>query len=277
MTPDRAIRTIEEEDMITNDTIDILMNRKSVRKYTDRKLTRNELETILRAGQQAPFASQLYSVLYSTEGPIAFDAPIWFVVCVDTYKLERFMKLRGWNIVTNDLTLLLLGMQDAAYMAENMVIAAESLGVGSCFLGAVSSSAARIKALSERLGLPRRVLPMVELVMGYPDEDFPPRPRYPLAFTLFENRYPELSDEDVREAMKVMDDGYLEQEYYRRYGAKLEVEDGRKDDYTLDNYSWTEHISRKWGQWAQSPNELLDALRERGFSLLRDEEVKDGT
>ncbi len=256
--------------MITNPMIETLMNRKSVRKYTDRKLSTEELETIVRAGQQAPFASQLYSVIYSTEGPIAFGAPIWFVICVDVYRLERFMKLRGWDIVTSDLTLLLLGMQDAAYMAENMVMAAESLGIGSCFLGAVSSSAARIEALSERFGLPDRVLPMVELVMGYPDEDFPPRPRYPLAFTLFENRYPELSDDDVKEAMKVMDDGYLKQGYYRRQNVKIQVEDGRSDDYTFDNYSWTEHISRKWGQWARSPDELLDALKDRGFSLFKD-------
>jgi nitroreductase len=256
--------------MMTNPTIDALMNRKSVRKFTNRKLTKDELETIVRAGQQAPFASQLYSVLYSTEGPIVYDAPIWFVVCVDTYKLERFMKLRGWTIVTNRLTLLLLGMQDTAYMAQNMVTAAESLGMGSCFLGAVSSSAARIKTLGERFALPNGVLPMVELVMGYPDEEFPPRPRYPQAFTLFENRYPELSDEDIREAMKAMDDGYLQQEYYKRNGVKIALEDGREDRYTFDDYSWTEHISRKWGQWAESPNELLDALQERGFSLSKD-------
>ena len=256
--------------MITNQTMETLMNRKSVRKYTDRKLSKDELEVIVRAGQQAPFASQLYSVLYSTEGSIAFNAPIWFVICVDTYKLERFMKLRGWDIVSNDLTLLLLGMQDAAYMAQNMVTAAESLGMGSCFLGAVSSSASRIKALSERFELPNRVLPMVELVMGYPDEDFPTRPRYPLAFTLFENKYPELSDEEVKKAMKAMDDGYLEQEYYRKANVRIKAEDGRKDNYTFDNYSWTEHISRKWGQWAESPNELLDTLKERGFSLFKD-------
>lgn len=256
--------------MIANPTIETLLNRRSVRKYTDRKLSEEELETIVRAGQQAPFASQLCSVIYSTEGPIAFDAPIWFVICVDVHRLERFMKLRGWELVTNDLTLLLLGMQDAAYMAENMVIAAESLGIGSCFLGAVSSSAPRIRALSERLELPERVLPMVELVMGYPDEDFPPRPRYPLAFTLFEDRYPKLSDDDVKRAMKVMDDGYLQQGYYRRQNVKIQVEDGRTDDYTFDNYSWTEHISRKWGQWTRSPDELLDALKERGFSLLKD-------
>jgi len=256
--------------MITNPTIETLMNRRSVRKYTDRKLSKEELETIIRAGQQAPFASQLYSVLYSTEGPIAFGAPIRFVICVDAYKLERFMNLRGWDIVTNDLSLLLLGMQDAAYMAENMVIAAESLGIGSCFLGEGSLNASRIETLSKRFELPNRVLPMVELVMGYPDEDFPTRPRYPLAFTLFENKYPELSDEEVREAMKVMDDGYLQQGYYKRYGAKIEREDGSKDNYTFDNYSWTEHISRKWGQWAKSPNELLDTLKERGFSLFKD-------
>jgi FMN reductase (NADPH) len=256
--------------MITNPTIEVLMNRKSVRKFTNRKLTRDELETIVRAGQQAPFASQLCSVVYSTEGTIAYDAPIWFVVCVDTYKLERFMKLRGWRIVTNNLTLLLLGIQDAAYMAQNMVIAGESLGIGSCFLGAVSSSAARIRTIRERFGLPNGVLPIVELVMGYPDEEFPPRPRYPLAFTLFENRYPELSDEDVRQAMKVMDDGYLRQEYYKRNDAKIDLEDGREDRHTFADYSWTEHISRKWGQWAESPNALLDALQECGFSLFKD-------
>jgi len=69
-----------------------------------------------------------------------------------------------------------------------------------------------------------------------------------------------------------MDDGYLEQEYYRKQNARIKTEDGRKDDYTFDNYSWTEHISRKWGQWAKSPNELLDTLRERGFSLFKDQE-----
>lgn len=256
--------------MLTNPVIETLMNRKSVRKYTDRKLTDDQLNTVVRAGQQAPFASQLYSVIYSTEEPIPFHAPIWFVVCVDAYKMERFMRRRGWDIVTNDLTLLLLGMQDASYMAQNMVIAAESLGMGSCFLGAVSSSAPRIKALGEKLALPRRVLPMVELVMGYPDEDFPPRPRYPLDFALFENRYPELSDAEVAQAMEVMDDGYLQQGYYRRQNVKIQVEGGRQDDYTFDNYSWTEHISRKWGQWAASPDELLDALKERGFSLFKD-------
>jgi hypothetical protein len=67
--------------------------------------------------------------------------------------------------------------------------------------------------------------------------------------------------------MKPMDDGYIEQGYYSRQKVKIPVEDGREDTYTFDDYSWTEHISRKWGQWAASPQDMIEALRERGFVL----------
>jgi len=103
--------------------------------------------------------------------------------------------------------------------------------------------------------------------MGYPDEEFPPRPRYPLSFTLFEDEYPELTDEQVAEAMKVMDDGYLAQEYYRKQNAKIRLDGDRAETYTYDNYSWTEHISRKWGQWYSSPEVLLEQLKACGFDL----------
>jgi len=257
--------------MIRNEVIDTLMNRRSVRKYKPEKPSREVIETIVRAGQQAPFASQLYSLIFSTEGKIAFDAPLWFLVCVDAHKLERFMQVRGWKVVTNDLTLLLLGMQDASYMAENMVAAAESLGLGSCFLGEGSMSASRVRRLVKKHRLPRRVLPMVELVMGYPDEDFPPRPRYPLEFTLFEGAYPELSDAAVAGAMKTMDEGYLAQRYYERLKARIRIESGAPETCTYETYGWTEHISRKWGQWSASPDELLNAFEECGFTFEREE------
>jgi len=77
-------------------------------------------------------------------------------------------------------------------MAENMVMAGESLGLGSCFLGAAPYRADKI---AKKYQLPPRVFPMVQLAMGYPAENPPPRPRYPLEFTLFEDVYPELTDE----------------------------------------------------------------------------------
>ena len=252
-----------------NPMINLLLNRRSVRKYTQVQPSDEVIEAIVRVGQQAPFASQLYSVLLTRKKKGPFGAPLWFTICVDLYKLQRFMKIRGWEVVTNDLSLLFFGIQDAAYMAENMVIAAESLGLGSCFIGNAPYMADRI---AKEFKLPERVLPLVGLVVGYPAENFPPRPRYPLWFTLFEDKYPEFSDEQVAEAMQVMDEGYLEQAYYRKQKAKIRLETKRPETFTYDNYSWTEHISRKWGQWYHSPKELLEQLHKRGFIIGKKEE-----
>lgn len=246
-----------------NPVIDTMLNHRSVRKYKKDKPTDEVIATIVQAGQQAPFASQLYSVLL-TRKKAPFGAPLWFTICVDLYRLERFMKLRGWEVKTNDLSLLFFGIQDAAYMAQNMVVAGESLGLFSCFLGAAPYIADKI---ARDFKLPPRVFPLVQLVMGYPAEEFPPRPRFPLSFTLFEDKYPEFTDEQVTEAMQVMDDGYLAQGYYAKQRAKIRLEDGKKETYTYDNYSWTEHISRKWGQWYESPQELLEQLEKRGMKL----------
>ena len=246
-----------------NPVIQTMLNHKSVRKYTQQKPTDETIQTIVRAGQQAPFASQLYSVLL-TRKKAPFGAPLWFTICVDLYKLERFMKLRGWEVVTNDLSLLFFGIQDAAYMAENMVVAGESLGLFSCFLG---NAPYRADKIARDFKLPPRVFPLVGLVMGYPAEEFPPRPRYPLSFTLFEDQYPEFTDEQVAEAMGVMDEGYLAQGYYLKQKAKIRLENGRKETFTYEDYSWTEHISRKWGQWYESPEELLEQLWKRGFKV----------
>ncbi|MBN2392141.1 MAG: nitroreductase family protein [Anaerolineae bacterium] len=249
--------------MITNPIIESMLNRKSVRKYTDQQPTDEVIETVVRAGQQAPFAAQLCSVLL-TRKKAPFGAPLWFTLCVDMHRMELIMAKRGWTVVANDLSLLLLAIQDVALMAENMIIAAESLGMGSCFLG---TTPYRAEHIQKKYHLPKRVFPLVELVMGYPDEEFPPRPRYPLAFALFEDRYPELTDAMVEEAMRVMDEGYLTQGYYRKQRAKIKLESEREETFTYDDYSWTEHISRKWGQWMDDPQELLEQLEKCGFVI----------
>lgn len=250
--------------MISNPTIDAMMHRTSVRKYRADRPTDEVIETVVRAGMQAPFASQLHSVLLSERPKAPFGAPLWFTICVDVHKLELFMARRGWKRETNDLSMILFGVQDAAYLAENMVIAAESLGMGSCFLGESPYAADRV---AEEFGLPQHVMPLVGLVMGYPAESEPVRPRYPLSYSFFRGRYREPSNEEVAEAMKAMDEGYLAQDYYRKAKVKIPLDEGREETFTFDDYSWTEHISRKWGQWHKEPDGLLEQFRKRGFSL----------
>lgn len=251
--------------MIHNQIIDTLMDRKSIRKYTAQMPTDVEIETLARAAQQAPFAGQMCSLLLKrgTKG-IPFKAPLLFTICFDMHKLEQIMIKRNWPTRSCDLALLMFGMQDAVLMAENLVIAAESLGMGSCFIGAAPF---RAKAIIRQYGLPRRVFPIVQLTVGFPAENPPTRPRYPLEYFLFEDKYPELTDEMVSKAMKQMDDGYLAQDYYREGDYKVPLEEDRKETFTFDNYSWTEHMGRKWGQWVPSPKILLEALNLCGFDL----------
>jgi nitroreductase len=256
---------------MSNDVIDVMMNRKSIRKYTPQIPSEQVLEAVIRAGQQAPFAAQLCSVLLTRKKGVPFGAPLLFTICVDLHRMELVMAKRNWNTVTNDLSLLFFGIQDASLMAENMVIAAESFGMGSCFLGVAPYIADKI---AKKYKLPPRVFPLVQLVMGYPAENPPTRPRYPLSFSLFEDKYPEFSDNDIEVAMKQMDDGYLAQGYYRKGKIKIPLEREREETFTYDDYSWTEHISRKWGQWYESPKEILEQLRMRGFNIKKADEVE---
>ena len=249
--------------MKTNPTIELMLNRKSIRRFTGRMPDNDVVEAMVRAAFQAPFAAQLGCLLLSRDvEKNTFGAPLLFTVCVDSHRLERVMSVRKWPMKTNDLSLLLFGIQDACYVAENLVVAAESFGMGSCFLGGAPYHAEEI---AEAYGLPERVFPVVQLAVGYPAEDPPPRPRYPLQFSLFEDAYPEMSESDVEEAMRVMDEGYLEQNYYRKANYMVGLEGGREETFTLDDYSWTEHMGRKWGQWFESPDALLRAFRVCGF------------
>jgi nitroreductase len=251
--------------MTENPTIKTLLERKSIRKYKDNMPSEEIVQTIVRAGQQAPFAYQLCSLLLSRNREKNMNrAPLLFTICVDSHRMELVMARRGWKMATNDLSLLLYGIQDAAYAAQNMVIAAESLGMGSCFLGGAPYHA---KQIAEEYQLPKRVFPIVQLSMGYPAEDPPPRPRYPLEFTLFEDRYPDLSPELVEQAMAQMDDGYLAQEYYRRANYMIPLGGDREETFDFSSYSWTEHISRKAGLWFDSPKAIVEQFETCGFDV----------
>ncbi|UCG45837.1 MAG: nitroreductase family protein [Candidatus Bathyarchaeota archaeon] len=251
--------------MKENPTIQTMLDHKSIRKYTSKMPPDEVIKTIVRTGQQAPFAYQCYSILLSrNQKSHPYKAPLLFTICLDPHKFERIMARRGWKLVLNDLGLLVLGVQDASLMVENMITTARSLGLGSCLLGHAPYIADKI---AEKYHLPQRVFPIVQLVMGYPAENPPPRPRYPLEFTLFEDKYPMLDEKTISKAMQQMDEGYLAQDYYSKLKAKIPLEGGREETYTYTDYSWIEHICRKLGQWDPDPKDLLKQFEKRGFFL----------
>jgi len=255
----------KQEEMIHNEVIDAMMNRKSIRKYTDRVPSEEEILTVVRAGQQAPFAMQLGSVIIRRNRETnAFKAPVQFIILCDIHRMERVMEMRGWERKASDIHSLLFAAQDAAYMAQNMVTAAESLGMGSCYIGAAPYMSEKLR---KDCDLPDHVFPLVILTMGYPAENPPVRPRYPMEFHLYEEKYPDLSDDMVSRAIDVMDSGYLAQNYYVDAGFIIPLSDSsREETFDFHNYSWSEHISRKMGQWSTDPNELQSQIRACGLN-----------
>lgn len=255
--------------MIHNETIDLLLGHRSIRKYTNEPVSQEMLDTICAAGQQAAFAHQCYSVVISRDASKhAFNAPIHCIICVDVHKLELVMQQRGWQRKMCDISTLLFSMQDAAYAAQNMVIAAESLGLGTCYLGFVPFTPQQNR---RKWNLPDKVMPLVGLVVGHPAEDPPVRPRFPQEFTCHDDQYRHPDDAEVTRAMKQMDEGYLAQDYYRKAGYMIPLEDGHTEQYTMDDYSWTEHISRKLGQWNSSTSEMIKLFKAYGFNICEKE------
>jgi nitroreductase len=233
-----------------------IMRRASVRQFEQRGVAREVVERLARAGQQAPFTGQMYSFVVTADpgrrralseifGPLAVRAPVFMLISLDFRKLEKFIAYRGRRNQMDDLGMVFLGIQDAAYAAQNIVLAAEEEGLGSCFLGAAPFRAAE---LIELFKLPERVYPLVGLVFGYAAERPPARPRIPLDCCLFWDEYQDLTEEQVAGAMKVMDAGLIREGYYARLDAKIPLAGGKADRVGYDEYGWSEHVSRKYGE-----------------------------
>lgn len=260
---------------------DTIMARASVRRFSEREVPRELISALARAGQQAPFTGQMYSFVVTTDlsrrrklvelfGDIALAAPVFMLICVDFRKLEKFIAYKGRTNRADDLGLLFLGIQDAAYAGQNIVLAAEEAGLGSCFLGAAPFVADELAAM---FALPPRVYPLVGLLLGYPSERPGPRPRIPEEACLFWDSYRDLTDAEVAEAMAVMDAGLIREGYYSRLNAKIPLSEGEaggaEDPVGYDRYGWSEHVSRKYGVHGHAMTAgLLGRLQRRGIEIL---------
>jgi len=201
--------------MIQNSTLKTIFERRSVRKFKSKKISLEAIKTIVRAGQRAPTACRMetYSFILISDnekrkqiiqktvshGPtreFMEEAPIWILICTDFARQIKFLEIQNIKNDFNETSKFMLGIIDAALAAENMVLAAESIGLGSCFVGSIWTAP---KLLAEILSLPKNVLPLVLLCIGHPNENPSPRPRWPLKVILHENEYRMPDDESMEE------------------------------------------------------------------------------
>ena len=197
-----------------NEVIRQLHARKSVRVFTDREITPEEKRAVLEAAVQAPSAGnqQLYTILDITDQaikdklvdtcdhqPMIAEAKMVLIFCADCKKWYDAYLATDCNPRKPGVGDLLLAVCDTVIAAQNAVTAAESLGIGSCYIGDIMENCAEQREL---LGLPEYVMPVGMVIFGYPTEQQLRRPkpeRVDMQYIVHENGYKPLSDAQLEE------------------------------------------------------------------------------
>ena len=187
-----------------NEVIRQLKARKSVRVFEDRPVPGEEKRAILQAAVEAPTAGnqQLYTILDITDQslreelvrtcdnqPMIARAPLVLIFCADCKKWYDGFTAAGCVPRRPEVGDLMLAVCDALIAAQNAVTAAESLGLGSCYVGDIMENCARQREL---LHLPEYVFPAAMVIFGYPTQQQKERPkpaRADLRYVVHENGY----------------------------------------------------------------------------------------
>ena len=187
-----------------NQTINELFSRKSVRVYENRPIESEKKRLILESALQAPTAGNmtLYSIIDITDEdikkrlsvtcdnqPFIAEAPLVLIFCADYSRWYNCFCSIEDEVRKPGAGDLLLSYTDAIIAAHNAVVAAESLGIGSCYIGDILEN---YEIHKELLNLPKYVIPSAMLVFGYPTNQLKERvkpERFMLEDIIHENFY----------------------------------------------------------------------------------------
>lgn len=196
--------------------LNTLLDHRSIRQYKSEPLPEGDVETLMRLAQRASSggSAQVYSVIRVTDRtsrqkisrwidqPFVQQAAEFFIFCMDVHRLQLLLNHRGANLGMGPLIALNYGTIDCCLSSSNMAIAAEAMGYGICYIGAVQRV---FDELIDELKLPEGVLPVLGMCVGFPDEDVEIRPRLPTDIVFHENVYREPTEEDLDRCFKSME------------------------------------------------------------------------
>ena len=186
---------------MTNPVIECLMNHRSVRKFKHKPVEPEVQDVILKAGIRAATGGnlQLYSfiVVDDPEKKKALelpDSPLLVIAVVDLYRLRRWFDLSdAAPVCTHKAGNLFIAFWDAIIALHNVVIAAESLGLGGYYIGSILSA-----DIQELFDTPEYVFPAGLVALGYPDESPDLSMRLPLEAVVHRNSYHKPTKEEVK-------------------------------------------------------------------------------
>ncbi len=189
--------------------IDTLLNHKSIRKYKSTPITEKDLQEILEAGTRASTTGnmQVYSIIVTRDEemkkklapthfnqPMATQAPVLLTFCADINRFNKWCEARNAEPGYDNFLWFTNAVIDAMLVAQNCCIAAEDKGMGICYLGTTTYTADKIIDILE---LPKGVIPITTVVVGYADENPGLTDRLPLEGLVHYETYKDYSNEDI--------------------------------------------------------------------------------
>lgn len=189
--------------------LDTIFNHRSIRKYKDTPVSEKDLMEILEAGTRASTTGnmQIYSIVVTQDEemkqqlapthfnqPMATQAPVVLTFCADINRFNKWCEARNAEPGYDNFLWFTNAVIDAMLVAQNCCVAAEDKGMGICYLGTTTYTADKI---IEILELPKGVIPITTVVMGYPDETPGLTDRLPLEGVVHYEKYKDYSNEDI--------------------------------------------------------------------------------
>ncbi|WP_034945606.1 oxygen-insensitive NADPH nitroreductase [Erwinia oleae] len=235
-------------------TIELLCSHRSIRAFTDAAIDDARRDAIIAAAQSASSSSflQCSSIIRITDRSlreqlvtltggqhyVGQSAEFW-VFCADFNRHQQICPQAQLGLAEQ----LLLGCVDTALMGQNAMTAAESLGLGGVFIGGIRNNIAEV---TELLALPKFVLPLFGLCLGWPDQSPQHKPRMPSAMLVHENRY-----QPIDPAVLAAYDSEQEAYYMNR-------------DSNRRRETWSEHIQKTIIK--ENRPFMLDYLHKQGWA-----------
>jgi nitroreductase len=242
--------------MTINPLLRIINERRSIRAYSSRKLTEEEINSIIHCALRAPTAGNMmfYSIIQVNDQamkeklvktcdnqPLIAKAPLVLLFLADMQRWWDYFKISNIDAQCEEKSIkfktpqesdLLLACCDALIAAQNAVIGAEALGIGSCYIGDIMEN---YEVHRDMFDLPRWVFPITLICFGYPKGDkekIPLTTRFPKKYICFTNHYKRLSPEDFSDMHKnnpkksQLKDGenLAQQAYFKKLAAEYSIE-----------------------------------------------------
>jgi len=192
-----------------NPVIKTLTEHRTIRKYKSDPISNELLEQILQAGFRASTTGnmQLYSVIVSRDDDkrkelcklhfgqkMVEEAPVLLTFCADFNRFNKWCRQRNAEPGYDNYLSFFTAAIDALLVAQNVCVAAESVGLGICYLGTTTYQADKLISFFD---LPEGVVPVTTVVLGYPAENPEQADRLPTEAMVHYETYTDYSPEDI--------------------------------------------------------------------------------